>query len=236
MWGDKTSFSLSYSTASRSMVNDAVSSFSTNPNLSLQVAVLVVRLCQAQATDLFLLVGCRVMVGLAQSFGTPACLSWLGRTSPTFDCLCGVASAHATDALRLLVDYFTSLRLRLFSCVRVTSGYSHQKAHCLRQWCTTRHGPCIVDYGGCLPQNGRDQFLKGLHHHHGFTKSWSCTRTFSAGPQLGVGCASFSGLIDTGSIVLQSCSGGLLMLVDRFLWFSVCVWVLVCFGAEFQLF
>lgn len=38
---------------------------------------------QAQATDLFLLVGCRVMVGLAQSFGTPACLS-------------------------LLVDYFTS--------------------------------------------------------------------------------------------------------------------------------
>ena len=41
--------------------------------------------------------------------------------------------------------------------------------------------------------------------------------TFSTGPQLGVGCASFSGLIDTGSIVLQSCSGGLLMLVDRFL-------------------
>ena len=98
MWGDKTSFSLSYSNASRSMVNDAVSSFSTSPNLSLQVAVLVVRLWQAQATDLFLLVGCRVMVGLAQSFGTPACLSWLGRTSPTFNCLCGVSRFSGPSA------------------------------------------------------------------------------------------------------------------------------------------
>lgn len=65
-----------------------------------------------------------------------------------------------------------------FLLCQAVSGYSHQKAHCLRQWCTTRHGPCIVDYGGCLPQNGRDQFLKGLHHHHGFTKSWSCTHLF----------------------------------------------------------
>lgn len=39
-----------------------------------------------------------------------------------------VASAHATDALRLLVDYFTSLRLRLFSCVRVLRVLASESA------------------------------------------------------------------------------------------------------------
>ena len=170
MWGYKTSFSQSHSTASRSMVNDTVSCcFGLFPPIPIYLCQWLFWWC-AVARPKPPIYSCWSGVG-----------SWLALPNP-------LAHPPVCRGLAELRQLSTALRisapcpreaigglLRQFAAQTFQLCQGTRTAHCLRQWCTTGHGPCIVDYGGCLPQNGRDQVLQGLHHG---TKNWSCAQLF----------------------------------------------------------